>query len=264
MSTVTKKFDQLPAATTPLGGTELFAAVQGVESRKVTLDQMSEKIRDGLVTLTTAQTLTNKTIEDYTNNVAATSTHFRVKAGATLVKGDVVKASGYTPGEAAIQVVKVSSDSDVALGIMEQSLTSGQFGTAIVIGELFDVNTNGFNAGDALYSNGAGGVTTSKPASGVFQSIGWVVRAATNNGVIAVNIVNQQQVEATTNTAGTIAVRSTNGDVFVGAVYSKPVGTQTPATNGELVFELTNNTTITVKAKGSDGVVRSATLTLAP
>ena len=35
-----------------------------------------------------------------------------------------------------------------------------------------------------------------------------------------------------------------------------------PGNVGEMVFEATNNTTLKVKVKGSDGVVRSATLTL--
>lgn len=43
----------------------------------------------------------------------------------------------------------------------------------------------------------------------------------------------------------------------------KPGASVTPANNGDVVFELTNNTTLTIKAKGSDGVVRSGTITLA-
>jgi len=41
-----------------------------------------------------------------------------------------------------------------------------------------------------------------------------------------------------------------------------PGSSVTPVDNGDVVFEFTNNTTLTVKAKGSDGVVRSATITL--
>jgi hypothetical protein len=37
----------------------------------------------------------------------------------------------------------------------------------------------------------------------------------------------------------------------------------TPASNGDLVFETTSNTSVTVKLKGSDGTVRSVVLTLA-
>jgi hypothetical protein len=41
-----------------------------------------------------------------------------------------------------------------------------------------------------------------------------------------------------------------------------PGSSVTPVDNGDVVFEFTNNTTLTLKAKGSDGVVRSATLVL--
>jgi hypothetical protein len=47
------------------------------------------------------------------------------------------------------------------------------------------------------------------------------------------------------------------------ALVQKPAASVTPANNGELMFEATNNTTITVKFKGSDGTVRSVALTLA-
>jgi hypothetical protein len=42
-----------------------------------------------------------------------------------------------------------------------------------------------------------------------------------------------------------------------------PGSSVTPATNGQVTFELTSNTTLTFKAKGSDGTVRSGTVTLA-
>ena len=42
-----------------------------------------------------------------------------------------------------------------------------------------------------------------------------------------------------------------------------PPASSTPAANGSLAFELTSNTALTVKVRGSDGVVRSAVLTLA-
>ena len=42
-----------------------------------------------------------------------------------------------------------------------------------------------------------------------------------------------------------------------------PTATGTPAANGDMVIEATNNTTITFKLKGSDGTVRSGTITLA-
>ena len=47
-----------------------------------------------------------------------------------------------------------------------------------------------------------------------------------------------------------------------GPIGFTPGSSVTPAQNGDVVFELTNNTTLTIRAKGSDGTVRSATVTL--
>lgn len=44
----------------------------------------------------------------------------------------------------------------------------------------------------------------------------------------------------------------------------QPVASQTPSTNGDLVFQATSDTTLTIKFKGSDGTVRSVDLTLVP
>lgn len=41
-----------------------------------------------------------------------------------------------------------------------------------------------------------------------------------------------------------------------------PGTTVTPVDNGDIVFEFTSNTTMTVRGKGSDGVVRAGTITL--
>lgn len=49
---------------------------------------------------------------------------------------------------------------------------------------------------------------------------------------------------------------------FARAAFA-PGASVTPANNGEVEMQFTANTTLTFKAKGSDGVVRSADLTLA-
>ena len=45
-------------------------------------------------------------------------------------------------------------------------------------------------------------------------------------------------------------------------VVIEPDISTTPAKAGEMVFQLTNNTTLVIKVRGSDGTVRSNTLTL--
>jgi hypothetical protein len=47
------------------------------------------------------------------------------------------------------------------------------------------------------------------------------------------------------------------------AVVIQPQASATPNGIGEMVFQLTSNTSLVIKVKGSDGTVRSATLTLA-
>lgn len=56
---------------------------------------------------------------------------------------------------------------------------------------------------------------------------------------------------------GNLAYQNSN------AVVLNPVASAVPTGIGDMVFQLTNNTTLVVKVKGSDGTVRSATLTLA-
>jgi len=48
-----------------------------------------------------------------------------------------------------------------------------------------------------------------------------------------------------------------------GSLGFTPGASVTPVDNGDVVIEATNNTTLTFKLKGSDGTVRSGTLTLA-
>jgi hypothetical protein len=65
--------------------------------------------------------------------------------------------------------------------------------------------------------------------------------------------------------AGDVGINETAPDYKLdvnGTFGFTPGDSVTPADNGDVVFELTNNTTLTVKAKGSDGVVRSGTILL--
>lgn len=47
------------------------------------------------------------------------------------------------------------------------------------------------------------------------------------------------------------------------ATVIRPRSSAVPNNIGDMVFELTSDTSLTVKVKGSDGVIRSSTLTLA-
>ena len=74
---------------------------------------------------------------------------------------------------------------------------------------------------------------------------------------------NSLSLHANGETGGGLVIDDTNQNVTIdNDLIQNPSSSITPATNGELVVEATNNTTLTFKLKGSDGTVRSGTLTL--
>jgi hypothetical protein len=66
-----------------------------------------------------------------------------------------------------------------------------------------------------------------------------------------------QTVATAVTTAYAAPIESPNGLAF------PLLATMTPARNADMTFELASNTSLVVKVRGSDGTVRSATLTLA-
>jgi hypothetical protein len=61
---------------------------------------------------------------------------------------------------------------------------------------------------------------------------------------------------------GASAITMRQPTTFTSNLTVTPSASVTPANNGQLTFEATSNTSLTVKYKGSDGVVRSNVLTL--
>jgi hypothetical protein len=165
-------------------------------------------------------------------------------------------------------VALVASASDVAIGIAEQVLTSGQFGMAVVIGELFNVNTAGYTINDTVYNNGAGGFTATKPSSGTYQTLGTIVRVNTNNGVIAVNVVSPLYVEASTSTANTLVLRDGSANFAAGTITATLTGNASTATalqtaraiNG-VNFDGTADITVTAAAGTLSGATLAAGVT---
>lgn len=63
-------------------------------------------------------------------------------------------------------------------------------------------------------------------------------------------------------TVNSNGIAVTGGGDFSSFLRFNPGDTVATQANGDIVFELTNNTTVTVTAKGSDGTDRSGTITL--
>jgi len=86
---------------------------------------------------------------------------------------------------------------------------------------------------------------------------GRLTAAANTNIAIANTAVSGLGTMSTQNAS---AVAITGGSI--GAVTYQPGASATPASNGDMVFEITDNSTLTIKVKGSDGTVRVVALTL--
>lgn len=133
-------------------------------------------------------------------------------------------------------------------------MTTGAPGTPVVV-------TNSGTSSAATFNftipKGADGVLTDVPnddntyarRNGAWQSMAdYLVSGVVGSGVNQIP-TNQH--------LGNMAFQSSEGFVIT------PSSSATPHQIGSMVFQLTDDTTLVVKVKGSDGVVRSATLTLA-
>lgn len=60
----------------------------------------------------------------------------------------------------------------------------------------------------------------------------------------------------------TLMTLTENGLQVKGNVLQSLPSSATPLNNGDMVFQASNNTTLTVKYKGTDGIVRSGTINL--
>jgi hypothetical protein len=158
------------------------------------------------------------------HEVAAGNIDVFVIADEALVKGDVVKVTGYNNGTGAPRVAKVSSASDVAFGIVNStSIANGATGYITNTGLIQDVATNAFSVGDILYPNTSGGFTATKPTSGNYQPIAFVLRSNANNGVLYVEFSTPRIVERSDNTASTIVLRDASGNFSAGTITAGAV-----------------------------------------
>lgn len=81
------------------------------------------------------------------------------------------------------------------------------------------------------------------------------------------NYLTSVTTDSTINGQGTpsspLSLLDVNSDVVVpNNLIQSPGSSETPATNGQMLVEATSNTTLTFKLKGTDGTVRSGTITL--
>jgi hypothetical protein len=174
----------------------------------------------------------------------------------------------YLDGTANIDSL-IADTADINGGTIDNTVIGG---TTRAAGSFTTLNANGnVTLGDATADTIA--------ANGRFNTD--VVPSTDNALDLGTAALKWKQVYATTFTEGTfpVVVQTDIGTApneiplnqYLGnlaymnaeAVVIQPQASATPNGIGDMVFELTSDTSLLVKVKGSDGTVRSATLTLA-
>ncbi len=176
-----------------------------------------------------------------------------VLAGENLVKGDVVKVTGWNNGQDLPEVVKTTSAADTAFAVITATVTSGSMGYATNTGIVQDVNTAAYSVGTILYANGSGGFTSTKPTSGNYQPVAYVLRANASNGVYYVEFSTPRIVERSDNVASTVVLRDASGDFSAGTITATAVNATT--------LDLTNLEVTNIKAKDGTQAIAIADTT---
>lgn len=156
-------------------------------------------ISEQLVGIDAVQTLTHKTINDYSNSyIDADALHTKVfnNSGGALVVGSAVYNTQWNAPNGAPEVIKARANSGTSCpchGLVEEaSISDGAVGSIRTAGILNNVNTNAWSDGTDLWLSPttAGGLTSTEPTTpGQYkQFIGTVVRQHATQGVILVQL----------------------------------------------------------------------------
>lgn len=280
----------------PLSGAEVLPVVQGGVTKQASAVSVAEYAQTNIPSLTFSQVAAVVAAPaQMTWNAADGTLDLGLDGGVTLQIGqeDLIRihnSSGVDIPDAAAVAISGSqgqrikgelADADApgvatqVIGIATQNIPQGSEGFVTTRGLVRDVNTAGWTAGDELFVSTTPGVLTNvrplAPASGV--RVGWVVKASSGgspNGSIYVTVDAGQHLNDLYDVASGSA--ADNDSLYFNAstqVWESRrsdtvalTASADPTADSSMTFELTSNTSLTVKVKGTDGVVRSAVLTL--
>ena len=109
-------------------------------------------------------------------------------SGETLAKGTAVHATGVT-GE---NVTVIKADASIAgnmpaVALLNEQLTDNSVGQAIIAGRLIGINTSALVAGESVYVNVDGGLTSTKPTGSLLiQNIGTAAKINASDGEVII------------------------------------------------------------------------------
>jgi hypothetical protein len=257
--------------------TQLNAIQADVDTNESDADTSLASLSTNINNEGAARLLADNANETHIDNLATLSgvakdeTHLSTFTGSTVADNQTVKA--------AIQALETAVETKQATDAELTELATMASATAAALADLTEaevqildgatVTTAELNILDGVTSTAAelnilDGVTSTAAELNILDGVtstaaelnildGVTATAAELNYVDGVTSNVQTQLDAKAALAGA---------TFTGAVVQTPAASVTPGSNGELMVEATNNTTLTFKLKGSDGTVRSGTITL--
>lgn len=150
-----------------------------------------------VVGTTNVQTLTNKTLDDFTNDVHADNVHeeLRNESGGAMTMGDAVFISGYSVG---LNIALVTLADASAAGTMpcvaildEATLANNATGQFVEVGRVIDMDTSAWAVGDEIWVSETGTtgntLTNVKPTgTALIQKVAVVLRSHATLGILEV------------------------------------------------------------------------------
>jgi hypothetical protein len=119
-------------------------------------------------------------------------------------------------------------------------------------------------AGNALFSSTSGACNSLWSTNSYFDGGNWrYARSQQASHYEQVSGTHNWNVAATGTAGAVVTWKLAMSIDNNGNVIQRPNASAAPSNNGDMMFELTSNTQLKIKVKGSDGVVRSTSLTLA-
>ncbi len=134
--------------------------------------------------------------------------------GATITDGQVVYVSGVNAGVPSVALARADVITTAhAAGVATHSVENGTYGFITAFGEINNINTNAFNAGDTIYLSDitAGALTNVRPTQPSYTTIiGKITEKNATTGKLVVSLSGYQYGAYT---AGAIAFGGSDGNV---------------------------------------------------
>lgn len=150
-------------------------------------------------------------------------------SGAQILSGSAVRITGISGEVPTVGLANATGSSTMpCFGLAYNTANDNAEVDVVTFGNIKNIDTSGFSAGDIVYVNtGSGEITNAKPktSSNLLQNIGMVIRSHANNGIIKVGGAGRSA--ATPNLD--------NGKIFIGdstnyssqSLYTLPTGAGT-------------------------------------